>query len=114
MQSTGTFSQTLKGLVKAKQTSINEISRKTGIPNSTLSDWYNGRVPVLGEAVIKLARFFDVSVEFLISGQPPESTIIEGLLNHQGSEYTTIHQGVYRVQVEKLVNTKVKMKGETS
>ena len=43
-----------------------EFSRKIGIPKTTISGWLNaGRLPDY-QALRKMARFFDVSADFLL------------------------------------------------
>jgi transcriptional regulator with XRE-family HTH domain len=104
------FAETLKQLMKERGISARVLSQATGIPQSTLSEWSGGREPKLGEQVIKLARFFGVSLEFLVTGEHIESDMVKDLIQNIKDDYTTIHQGVYRVRVEKLMDQKKKQK----
>ena len=52
-----------------------QVSKDTGIAQSLLSDWKNGRVKMLGVAKLKiLADYFDVPIEYFLSdgSQEPE------------------------------------------
>jgi len=95
------FSRTLKDIIKKKRLTISQISKETGLPTSSLSEWLQGRQPTLSEPVLKLARYLGVSLEYLITGKNIEEQTIEDILKHTVEEYTQIHKGVYRITVEK-------------
>ncbi len=50
-----------------------EVARKTGIPRSTFTDWKTGRSNPKGEKLKKIADFFEVSAEYLRTGEEPAS-----------------------------------------
>jgi SOS-response transcriptional repressor LexA len=63
------FSERLEILIKAKNTSQKAIAEYLGIRRPSISDWKNlGTIPG-ADTAIKLAQFFDVSVEYLITGK---------------------------------------------
>lgn len=41
-----------------------EVSKKTGIPTSTLTNWKYGRYTPKLDKIFKLANYFNVSVDF--------------------------------------------------
>lgn len=43
-----------------------EVAKATGIPSSTFSDWKKGKSKPKLEKLVKIARFFGVSVEVFI------------------------------------------------
>lgn len=43
-----------------------EVAKATGIPSSTFSDWKKGKSKPKLEKLVKIARFFGVSVEEFI------------------------------------------------
>lgn len=96
-----TFSENLKRLMKERRVSAKVVSEATGIPPSTISEWTAGREPKLGDALIRLARFFGVSLEYLATGEEKEPQP-EDFLNALDDSFITIHQGVYRMKLEKL------------
>jgi len=96
------FSENLKHLMKERGVSARVLSEATGIPASTISEWTAGREPKLGKHLIKLARFFGVSLEFLATGEEPEQEIVGSLIEDMNDGFFTIHKGVYRVHVEKF------------
>ena len=51
-------------LLRIKNTSVYRVSKETGIPASTFSDWKNGRSTPKTEKLSKIARFFDVSLDY--------------------------------------------------
>lgn len=52
-------------LVKTNKT-IYRVSKDTGIAQSSLSDWKNGKTTPKLEKIIKLAKYFDVPIEYFI------------------------------------------------
>lgn len=50
-----------------------DVSRGTGISNMTLSDWKRGISTPKQDKMIKIAKFLDVSVEYLMTGKEPEA-----------------------------------------
>lgn len=100
------FADNFKLLMKERGVTLRVISKVTGVPTSTLSEWTAGRDPKLGEPIMKVARFFGVSLEFLVTGHDPNEEAVKGIISNIEENFTTIHQGVYRVRVEKLQNTK--------
>ena len=52
-------------LLKERGISIAEFSRQTGIAKSTLSDWKKGKYQLKEDKRTTIAKFFDVSLEYL-------------------------------------------------
>lgn len=102
----GKFSENLKSLMKEKRLTARHVSKQTGIPESTLSEWCGGREAKFNDSILKLARFLGVSVEFLLTGREPESEIVGDLVEELAEGFTTIHKGVYRLKVEKFTGSK--------
>ena len=99
------FGQNLTKLMRERGVTARVISQATGIPASTLSEWTGGRDPKLNGAVVKLAKFFGVSLEFLVSGTEPEHGLVAEMLAAATEEFALVFQGVYRLKVEKLVGS---------
>ena len=49
-----------------------QVFKATGVSQSTLSDWKNGKSRPKTEKLIKIAKFLGVSVEYLLTGEEPE------------------------------------------
>ena len=97
------FHETLKKLLRERGVSATLVCESKGIPKSTLSEWASGRNPKLDESIVKLARFFGVSVEFLITGKHPEETVIKEMMNDLEEGFISVHKGTYRLTVEKYI-----------
>ena len=63
------FKDNLKTQIELKNLKLGEISKATGIPKSTLSEWTAGREPKVSENLLKLAQFLEVSLEYLFTGK---------------------------------------------
>lgn len=59
-------------LMERDRVSVADVSRGTGIAQSTLEDWKNGRMPRNFSALKGLADYFRVSLDYLIFGVQPE------------------------------------------
>ena len=55
-----------EALKKKKGLSDADVSRGTEIPASTLSDWKAGRYTPKADKLMKLAKFFDVPLEYFL------------------------------------------------
>lgn len=65
-------------LLKDKGLRSADVSRATGIRQSTLTDWKKGRTKSLSAEYIKLiADYLDVSVEYLMTGEETPSYYID-------------------------------------
>lgn len=49
-----------------------DVSKATGIPASTFSDWKKGRSVPKQDKLQKIADFFNVSVDYLMTGKEPD------------------------------------------
>lgn len=61
------------------------VAKKCGIGRTILSDWKNGRHTPNRENLYKLAQFFDVSIEYLLTGEnrtPEAQAVIDRISNN--------------------------------
>lgn len=49
-----------------------DVSRATGVPQSTLTDWKKGRSVPKMDKIEKLAAYFGVQPEYILKGETPE------------------------------------------
>ena len=48
-----------------------DVSRETGIPRSTFTDWKSGRAMPKADKLQKIAEYFQVPMEYLLTGEMP-------------------------------------------
>ena len=65
-------------LMKQRGLRIIDVQRGTGIPYSTFTDWKAGRYTPKADKMNKIAAFFGVSVEYLVTGNDIEKESTEG------------------------------------
>jgi len=58
-------------LCKTRDVTAYQVGKKTGIPTSTFSDWKVGKSTPKIDKLQKIADFFDVSLDYLVTGQEP-------------------------------------------
>lgn len=66
-----TLGKRLRKLREKKGFSIAEISKNISVSPSTYRDWEYGR-EIKGEPYVKIADYFNVSLNFLLTGQEPD------------------------------------------
>ena len=59
----------LEKLLKINGTTLYRVAKETGIPYSSLSDWKNGKTTPKQDKMQKLAEYFNVSLEYLMTGE---------------------------------------------
>lgn len=52
---------------------VEDVARATGYSVSTIQTWEQGRHTPSIEALVRLAEFYDVSLDYLVSKAPPSS-----------------------------------------
>ncbi|MEC7277976.1 MAG: helix-turn-helix transcriptional regulator [Bdellovibrionota bacterium] len=62
------LSSILGDLIQENRVHLNEVSKNTGIPKSTLFGWRYGAKPQNFEQLKRLAEYFNVEVHFLLYG----------------------------------------------
>jgi len=63
---TSKFSERLKELRSERGLSFKKLENAVGISDATLCRWENGQLENICEHIINLAKFFEVSVEYLL------------------------------------------------
>ena len=61
------LSEKLKALMEKNNLNVNRLSINTGIPYSTISDWVKGETVPKTDKLVKLAEYFNVSIEYFLS-----------------------------------------------
>ncbi|MBD5632097.1 MAG: helix-turn-helix transcriptional regulator [Clostridia bacterium] len=61
-----TFAERLKELRQEKGLSIQSLAKEVKIGSSSLCRWENGQADVKGSQLIILAKFFEVSIDYLM------------------------------------------------
>ena len=61
-------------LMKARGMRAVDVSNATGIGQNTLSDWKNGKSIPKADKLQKLANFFGVSMDYLMTGEEGDPT----------------------------------------
>ena len=65
-------SKIMKSLMEDRKETLISLSKKTGVPKSTLSEWLGNRTPNPLQA-IKVANYFGVSLHHLLFGSEDKS-----------------------------------------
>lgn len=85
----------LEHLIKQYGINVSNLSKFSGVPNSTISDWLGGSNPKNISQVKKVADYFDVSIDYLCFGEIKQQTEI----NQYKDE---INAGVFEVVLRRI------------
>lgn len=92
------LAENLKKILKEKDISVNELSKKTGVPKSTIMTWLAGRTPDLIQ-LDKVTQYLNTSIDEIAFGRKREDALT-GLF-----EKVEVHSGLYEISIKK-VNSK--------
>lgn len=64
----------IEALCRSRMMNITEMCKKCAIPRASLTDFKMGRIKTLSASTLqKIAEYFSVSVEYLLSGEAPRT-----------------------------------------
>ena len=98
-----TIGERIQKLMKDRRVSAKELAVGISVPQSTIAQWLNYKKEPKAEALLKISKYFAISMEFLISGKHPEEDMVKTIIESMEKQFMEIHQGIYRVRVDKQV-----------
>ena len=63
---------TFEKLLRLHNCKAADVARATGIAKSTLTEWKNGKTTPKADKLQKIADYFGVTVEYLLTGRAPD------------------------------------------
>jgi transcriptional regulator with XRE-family HTH domain len=94
------IAHTLKSLLKEHSMSLRELSKTSGVPVSTLSEWSSNRSPKNSLQTKRVAEALGVTMHYLIFGEDDEQEPIQKILKED------FFSGTFEITV-KRVKTKI-------
>jgi len=70
------FEKKLKALMKSHNLTVTELAQRTGVPRTNIQQWLTGSSPNIIQ-VDKVASYFDLTVDELVFGRKPKSSVEE-------------------------------------
>lgn len=89
----------LKKLLREKNMSVRKAASEIGIPQATLNSIVNGRIPRRLDYVVKIATYFNLSLDEMLLGKSNQAIDIEKL------DFTPFFDGLVRLQIHKISGT---------
>ena len=59
-------------LLEQHNTTVYRVCKATGIASATMSDWKNGKSTPKQDKLMKIADYFNVSLDYLLTGREPD------------------------------------------
>lgn len=87
--------KTLKHLMEKERHTLTSISKATGVPKSTISEWLNNRTPSPVQAV-KVANHLGVSLHFLLFGKDDSQEPIQKILKED------FFKGTFEISIKRV------------
>lgn len=87
---------TFKKLLYERRLTLKEVSKATGVSNSTLSEWLNNRSPKNPEQTRKVAKFLGVSLHFFLFGEEDTEEPLHKLLTED------VFNGTFEINIKRV------------
>lgn len=68
------FATQLKNLRRSSGFTMEQLGKKLGVSKQTVSNWENDNIMPSVEAVMKIARLFSVTVDYLLGWEQPKES----------------------------------------
>ena len=91
---------TLKTLLKQRRMTLKEVSKQTGVPSSTLSEWLNNRSPKNPDQTRKVAQYLGVSLHYLLFGEEDSQEPITKIMKED------FFSGVFEINIKRVKDSK--------
>ncbi len=85
----------LKRLMKEQGETLISISKSTGVPKSTISEWLGNRTPNPTQ-VVRVANFLGVSMHYLLFGQDDEQDPLQKIMKED------FFKGTFEISIKKV------------
>ena len=92
----------LKKHLKQKGKSIRQAAIETGVPQATLNQICNGRLPRRLDYIIKIASYLELSLDELVLDKRISQINVEKL------EFNEFFDGLVRLRIDRVVTGKIK------
>jgi transcriptional regulator with XRE-family HTH domain len=88
--------KTLRQLVKDKDLTLKELSKRTGVSASTLSEWNNNRRPKDPVQIQKVANELGVTIHYLLFGEEDKQDALQKIMKED------FFTGTFEVSIKKV------------
>lgn len=89
------IAKTLEKIMKDQRHTLSSISRQTGVPKSTISEWLNNRSPNPAQAA-KVANHLGISLHFLLFGRNDSHEPLQKILKEE------VFEGTFEVIIRRV------------
>jgi transcriptional regulator with XRE-family HTH domain len=100
------FSRRLEALMLSKKITVREAAKIADVGVSTIQGWKNGVAPTDFEAVKRLARYFETSMSYLLTGEDEGASKTPMVLEDFFSTDGVFFDGICQVTIKRLVPRK--------
>lgn len=110
------FSKSLELLMKRHLVTAAQLCKACDLPKSSLSEWLSGREPRASVALVRVARYFNTTLDELIMGSldMKEQEIVQTIAKAIETGFAVVHQGTYRLTIEKKTSVAKSIDDEKS
>lgn len=91
----------IKQLMNENHINATKLSKETGISNSTISSWKSDRNNISGANILKIANYFNISTDYLLSGKDflsdDERSIISSIRHLNSHDRQSVNNYINRL-----------------
>ncbi len=95
--------ENIKSLMHQNRLSAKELAKAIKVPPSSLSTWLTTEQQPRGDVLVRLSKHFGVSVDYLLTGEHPETIAAREIIGEMERQFFSVSSGIYRVTIEKEV-----------
>lgn len=91
------LAKTLKALLDKNKMTVKGLSKELSIPNSTLSSYLGKKATYQLDHIIKIADYFDVSMDFLLRGKESREISLKNL------KLEDLFDGFVKIKIQRVL-----------
>lgn len=76
------FNEQFESLRRKHGKTLSEMARILNLPQSTVSSWKSRGLTPNAKTLLEIARYFNVSIDFLITGEESDQRVVEKIAEH--------------------------------
>ena len=89
-------------LMEERRVNAKQLTLDAGLPNSSVTEWKKGRAKPSTDAIIKIAAYFGVTTDWLLTGSEPQRRTLENKREDIAVEFDNFIKGTREKDLAEL------------
>lgn len=91
-----TIGSNLKKIIEEKRLTLKEISKATGVPATTISEWTSNRAPKNPIHLRAVAEFLGVTIHYLLFGEEDHNEPLQKIFKEE------VFNGTFEINIKRI------------